>query len=229
MAITNKTILRIGNKEIENNKILQTTLKQKGYYKGIIDGSFGTMTKTAVMNYQKSKKLVQDGEAGPITNKSLGILQTTPTPTKTKTTVSTITKGTIQTAIETKLGAFTNFTGFYNKMIGRGYNHYFKDKKSLTQELNDLANLNCVDASQLAQKLGTEMGYIMQLKHLVCPKSGEGHIVIWGKGKELGSNWVWIDLAAAMSVGSKYPLGKAWCQNSTQVTDYKDNVDDGKT
>lgn len=228
MAITNKTILRIGSKEKDNIKTLQMRLKALAYYTGKVDGSFGPVTKAAVIAYQKSKKLVRDGVAGPITLRSLGLLHATPTPTKTKTTVSTITKGTIQTAIETKLGSFTNFTGFYNKMIGRGYNHYFNDKKSLTQELNDLANLNCVDASQLAQKLGTEMGYTMQLKHVVCPKSGEGHIVIWGKGKELGTAWVWIDLAAAMSVGSKYPIGKAWCQDSTEVTNYTDAVDDGK-
>ena len=151
MAITTNTILKIGSKG-SDVKTLQMRLKALRYYKGVIDGSFGIMTKTAVMNYQKSKKLVQDGIAGPITLKSLGLLTVTPTPTKAKTVVSTITKGTIQTAIESKLGTFTNFTQFYNKMIGRGYNHYFKDKKSLTQELNDLANLNCVDASQLAQK-----------------------------------------------------------------------------
>lgn len=55
MAITEKTILRIGSTEKDNIKALQLRLKALGYYKGIIDGSFGTMTKTAVMNYQKAK------------------------------------------------------------------------------------------------------------------------------------------------------------------------------
>jgi len=230
MAITNKTILRIGSKEKDNIKILQQKLKGLGYYKGKVDGSFGPVTRAAVILYQKAKKLVQDGIAGPITLKSLGLLPVTPISNKVKTTVSTVTKGTIQTAIEKKLGTFSNFTGFYNKMIGRGYKHESGDTETLSQELSDLADFNCSNATQVGVKLAREMGYTARFVHVICKKSG-GHIYGEIKGKEFGSNWKKFDLAAAMSVGTKAPLGTGWCFDVTPIS-YNDawlESDDGKT
>lgn len=43
---------------------LQVELKAHGKYTGVIDGSFGPATHTAVINYQKSVGLVADGVAG---------------------------------------------------------------------------------------------------------------------------------------------------------------------
>ena len=43
---------------------LQVELKAHGFYSGAIDGSFGSMTKSAVMNYQKSQGLTVDGIVG---------------------------------------------------------------------------------------------------------------------------------------------------------------------
>jgi hypothetical protein len=206
-------------------KAVEVKLNQLGFYKGKIDSSYGPVLQAAIKAYQKAWKLVSDGCVYKITWKSLFGVDY---PNTVKQTV-TVKKGPIQTAIEKKLGSFTNFTGFYNKMKGRGYEHYYNDKKTLTQELNSLAGLNCVDGSQLGLKLGLEMGYNLIMKRLVCPKSGDGHIILWGKGKELGNNWVWIDIAAAMSKESMYPIGKAWCQDTKQVTDWKDTTDDGKT
>ncbi|MDP3014404.1 MAG: peptidoglycan-binding protein [Candidatus Subteraquimicrobiales bacterium] len=204
-------------------KAVQVKLNTLGFYKGRIDSSCGPVTINAIKAYQKAKKLVVDGCCGPVTWKSLFGVDYP------NTVKQTVKKGPIHLAVEKKLGSFSNFTGFYNKMKGRGYSHYFNDKKTLTQELNSLAQLNCVDASQLGLKLGIEMGYNLIMKRLVCPKSSDGHIILWGKGKELGNNWVWIDLAAAMSKESMYPIGKAWCQDTKQVTDWKDTTDDGKT
>ena len=50
---------------------LQVELKAHGYYSGTIDGSFGPMTKSAVINYQKAVGLYADGIAGPKTWGSL--------------------------------------------------------------------------------------------------------------------------------------------------------------
>lgn len=50
---------------------LQVELKAHGKYTGLIDGSFGPATRTAVINYQKSVGLVADGVAGPKTWGSL--------------------------------------------------------------------------------------------------------------------------------------------------------------
>lgn len=139
-------------------------------------------------------------------------------------------KGKIQLGVEAKLGAFNTISKFYNKMLGRGYGNYYNDIKTLAQEIAQLANLNCSDATQLLVALSREMGYSARFCHVYC-KSGTGHIYAEVKGRELGTSWIRMDLAAAMSVGSKYPIGKTWCPD-VPVSTYNDpwlETDDGKT
>lgn len=50
---------------------LQTDLTTLGFYSNSIDGSFGTKTYNAVVNFQKSKGLKTDGVVGPITKAAL--------------------------------------------------------------------------------------------------------------------------------------------------------------
>ncbi len=45
-------------------KVLQNVLKLNGYYFGIVDGFFGTMTKVAVIQFQTNKGLSPDGIVG---------------------------------------------------------------------------------------------------------------------------------------------------------------------
>lgn len=52
---------------------LQNALKNKGYYKGAVDGIFGSKTLSAVKTFQKDAGLTVDGIAGPQTLKALGI------------------------------------------------------------------------------------------------------------------------------------------------------------
>lgn len=52
---------------------IQTKLKQLGYYKGSVDGIFGTGTKNAVIAFQKNCGLTADGIAGPKTLTYLGL------------------------------------------------------------------------------------------------------------------------------------------------------------
>jgi hypothetical protein len=140
-------------------------------------------------------------------------------------------KGPIQNACEKLLGTFTTFTEFYNKCKGRGYGSYYNDVKTLAQEYNTIANLNCADASQLAYNLAKEMGYNVRYCHVYCTQSGSGHIYLQVAGKELGSNWVKVDMAACMSVGSQYPIGQVWCSDA-KISSYDDQwlmSDDGKT
>lgn len=56
---------------------IQTKLASLGYYKGNIDGIFGTGTKNAVIQFQKDNGLSADGIAGKNTLKALGIGGTT--------------------------------------------------------------------------------------------------------------------------------------------------------
>jgi murein DD-endopeptidase MepM/ murein hydrolase activator NlpD len=52
---------------------LQRALKAKGYTKQIVDNDFGAQTEANVRDWQHRKRLVEDGVAGPITQKSLGL------------------------------------------------------------------------------------------------------------------------------------------------------------
>ena len=52
---------------------IQSKLKQLGYYKGSVDGIFGSDTKKAVISFQKSCGLKADGVAGPKTLLYLGL------------------------------------------------------------------------------------------------------------------------------------------------------------
>jgi len=57
-------------------KKLQEKLKKAGFPPGGIDGQFGPGTEAAVINFQRSKGLVDDGVAGPRTLKALGLAKT---------------------------------------------------------------------------------------------------------------------------------------------------------
>ncbi len=54
-------------------KEIQTKLKRWGYYKGQIDGIYGSQTLEAVKYFQRKNGLTADGIAGPATLKAMGI------------------------------------------------------------------------------------------------------------------------------------------------------------
>lgn len=54
-------------------KEVQRRLKEWGYYKGNVDGIFGTGTKNAVIAFQKKNGLTADGVVGKATYKALGM------------------------------------------------------------------------------------------------------------------------------------------------------------
>lgn len=57
---------------------IQTRLKNWGYYKGKVDGIYGTQTKNAVIAFQKKNGLTADGIAGPKTLEKIGLASDTP-------------------------------------------------------------------------------------------------------------------------------------------------------
>ncbi|MBQ8885052.1 MAG: spore cortex-lytic enzyme [Clostridia bacterium] len=65
-------VLRQGSKGGEVKEV-QRRLKQWGYYKGSVDGVFGTGTKSAVIAFQKRNGLTADGVVGASTYKALGM------------------------------------------------------------------------------------------------------------------------------------------------------------
>lgn len=64
------TSLKVGSTGAEVRK-LQTRLKELGYYKGSVDGDFGTGTETAVKAFQQQNGLTVDGKAGTATQNAL--------------------------------------------------------------------------------------------------------------------------------------------------------------
>ncbi|MEN6291707.1 MAG: transglutaminase domain-containing protein [Methanobacterium sp.] len=207
MAITDKTILRLGSKEKVNIKALQMRLQTLKFYKGKIDGDYGNMTKTAVMNYQKSKGLVRDGVAGPITLRKLGLLFSTPTPNKVKTPVSTIpddikpyltpTKNCQSTDPKIIALAQKITTGLTNpldktKAIFKyvrdiyDYAFYYNTRYGAVGMLNQKAG-NCTDDSHLINALNRAVGIPARYHHVKAQfKSGVyGHTVpeAWINGK----------------------------------------------
>ena len=65
-------VLRQGSKGSEV-KEMQRRLKQWGYYKGSVDGVFGSGTRAAVIAFQKKNGLTPDGVVGKATYKALGM------------------------------------------------------------------------------------------------------------------------------------------------------------
>ncbi|WP_425388928.1 peptidoglycan DD-metalloendopeptidase family protein [Bacillus marinisedimentorum] len=74
MAATGET-LRYGSRG-QAVESLQQTLSRKGYYNSSVDGIFGSITKSAVISFQRSHGLVTDGIVGPNTYAALSGMQT---------------------------------------------------------------------------------------------------------------------------------------------------------
>ncbi len=73
---TNSTAIsalsKLGSRGEEVRRI-QKKLKELGYYKGSVDGIYGTATQKAVKSFQKNCGITVDGIAGPKTLKFLGL------------------------------------------------------------------------------------------------------------------------------------------------------------
>jgi hypothetical protein len=115
-------------------------------------------------------------------------------------------------------GPFSNLTGFYNLVkANEKYDYYLGDEKTQKQIINSLqkgTGANCIDYAQLGVSIAKDLnkGYTTRYVRTYCVKDKVGHHYFQVKGGEFGSNWVTVDLAAAASK-SKYPIGKAWCEN----------------
>jgi peptidoglycan hydrolase-like protein with peptidoglycan-binding domain len=66
------TVLRQGDSG-DRVLALQNTLRSRGYFSGPVTGYFGSLTKEAVIGFQNSQGLSEDGIAGPAVFDALGI------------------------------------------------------------------------------------------------------------------------------------------------------------
>ena len=71
-SVTVYSLSKFGSQS-EEVRLIQSKLKNWGYYKGEIDGIFGSETKKAVIAFQKKNGLTADGIAGKNTLAAMGI------------------------------------------------------------------------------------------------------------------------------------------------------------
>ncbi len=95
--------LKVGS-EGSGVRALQSRLKQLGYYKGSVDGSYGRGTENAVMAFQLARHLKADGIAGSATLAALYSSNATAAPTRTPTPTATAARPTAT--------AFISSTGY---------------------------------------------------------------------------------------------------------------------
>lgn len=80
---TTEVLSKMGSSGSEVREI-QTRLKNWGYYKGSVDGIFGSKTRDAVILFQKKNGLKADGIAGPQTLAAMGIASKSSSPSSTQ-------------------------------------------------------------------------------------------------------------------------------------------------
>lgn len=207
-------------------KAIQVKLNSLGYYKGKIDSSSGPVTVKSIKDYQKSKKLIIDGCVGPITWKSLFGVDY---PNTVKMVNYNSDKDPFLKSLAAAIGGkFNTLTEAYELIRkNESYANYQLDKKAQAAAVASLAKntgLNCVDFSQIMAAVCDKLnkvankGYSYRYVRTYCVKSKTGHVYLEVKGAELGASLVNVDAAAGASAGSKYKIGRAWCQ------DYRDKI-----
>ncbi len=120
---TSSTLLRVGSRGA-NVQSLQQQLKNKGYFKGNTTQYFGSITKNAVMAFQRANGLSVDGIAGPATLNKLKNGGTSAGSGSTSTGTSSILRpgmsGSSVSSLQQKLknkGYFSaNVTGYYGSI-----------------------------------------------------------------------------------------------------------------
>jgi len=78
ITFSTQALSKVGSRGAEVTSI-QTRLKDWGYYKGSIDGIYGTQTRDAVKFFQQKNGLTADGVAGPATLGKIGLATGTAT------------------------------------------------------------------------------------------------------------------------------------------------------
>lgn len=224
-------------------KAVQVKLKANGKYNYQIDSNAGPKTIQGIKDYQKSKGLVVDGCVGPITWKSLFGVDYPNTIKKSTAVTYNSDKTDFLKRMATAIGGKFNTLEECYDLIRKNedYRFYVGDKyaqKDAVDNLQKGIGDNCVDFSQLLKAVADDLnkvakkGYETRYVRTYCTKDKVGHVYLEVRGGEFSKSfWTSIDGAAAASDGSKYPIGKAWCQ------EYKDKIynpdylklDDGKT
>ena len=120
-------------------KTLQTNLKTLGYYSGSIDGSFGPVTRNAVLAFQRACSIIVDGIVGPQTRAALEA--------KLKAKKNSVIK-----SAKTKKNS-----GGITKEIGRWNGHKFIVSP---KQIYSFKDLTVKGSCELQSKTDSEQGYV---------------------------------------------------------------------
>ncbi|WP_243109418.1 spore cortex-lytic enzyme [Anaerophilus nitritogenes] len=127
-------------------RLIQTKLKNWGYYKGNIDGIYGKQMYGAVINFQRKNGLTPDGKIGNKTRQALGIHKKSST-----TKYSSI----IQEA-QKKLKQWGYYTGAVDGIYGsRTYSAVTKFQRKNGLKVDGIIGANTKRALGIQQKQGT--------------------------------------------------------------------------
>lgn len=92
------------------------------------------------------------------------------------------------------------------------YQHYFDDHKS-NFEVIDTRSGNCTDLLQMLVNLLLKLGYEVEILHVKCRKSGEGHVRLKARHKKYTEDtWVYRDVACVADGGG---IKCNWCMDGT--------------
>lgn len=127
---------------------------------------------------------------------------------------------TVSKYFEQKIGKFTTIDGALKLVDGKGYGHYYNDKMSNKQTIDNIAKKgaskpNCTDSCHLFWHIGKALGYEVRCVHIKCKSSGEGHVRLQFKHKDhTGGKWINRDPACVLSPNGK-EISAIWCADGT--------------
>lgn len=141
---------------------LQTRLKELGYFNHTIDGDYGTLTKNAVMSYQRANHLTADGVAGPATlAKLFSANSTASSSTSSVSTISSAVTSSIR-SVQTRLKSLGYYTGAVDGIKGSGTTAAIKNFQAANGLTADgvvgpmtLAKLNSANSTTSIQSVST--------------------------------------------------------------------------
>ncbi|OPJ56392.1 peptidoglycan-binding domain-containing protein [Alkalithermobacter paradoxus] len=159
--VPNTGVLRIGNRS-NSVSLLQDRLKELGYFNHSTTGYFGTITRAAVQNFQRDRRITVDGIVGPQTirllNQQNQIAQASPVAVNTSSTTvgSTVMRigmrgeniSNLQRRLR-ELGYFNhNVTGYFGTITRTAVQNFQRDRRITVDGIVGPQTINHLNQSQ---------------------------------------------------------------------------------
>ncbi|KXZ40301.1 Peptidoglycan-binding (PGRP) domain of peptidoglycan hydrolases-containing protein [Alkalithermobacter thermoalcaliphilus JW-YL-7 = DSM 7308] len=182
--IPNTVIMRVGNRSNEVS-LLQTRLKELGYFNHNVTGYFGTITKAAVQNFQRDNRIAADGIVGPQTinllnnNRTPGVSLA---PVSRSTTISRVIRmgmsgeevSNLQRRLK-ELGYFNhNITGYFGTITKAAVQNFQRDSGIAADGIVGPQTINALNSPQTLVSRGSvvdrstaQMTWFDRITHII--------------------------------------------------------------